>query len=192
MKVWYNFINKRFEGVFMENILSSLIVAIVTSILSIIGTLYVQNRKNKNETKKNALYLYLNLKQTKSDIDKEKKIIDLNSWGEIQPMTYYTPFDYIAVLSELKDRLNEQEIMDINNFYENVKKIDNKKMNYLNYYNLYTSSLKVSSPTVFNPYYQQYVDGQNAFQYELNDFVNSEDYKENVVKIISKLEEIKK
>lgn len=68
--VWYYFNKQNFIGDFMENILSSLAVAVVTSILSIIGTLYVQKRKNENSTKKNALYLYLNLKQTKSDIDR--------------------------------------------------------------------------------------------------------------------------
>lgn len=105
----------------MGNILSSLAVAVATSIFSIIGTLYVQKRKNENLTKKSALYL--NLKQTKSDIDREKKVIDGTSLDEIWPMAYFTPFDYIDVLRELKDKLSEQEIMDINNFYENVKKM---------------------------------------------------------------------
>lgn len=176
----------------MENILSSLAVAVVTSILSIIGTLYVQKRKNENSTMKNALYLYLNLKQTKSDIDREKKIIDGTSWDEIWPMAYFSPFDYIDVLSELKDKLSEQEMMDINNFYESVKKIDNKKMDYINWYVSYNNFSKMNLPQAFNPYYQQYVEGQNAFQYSLNVFVNSEEYKENIVKIISKLEKIKK
>lgn len=175
----------------MGNILSSLIVAIVTSILSIIGTLYVQKRKNENSTKKNALYLYLNLKQTKSDIDREKKIIDGTSWDEILPMDYFTTFDYIGVLSELKDELNEQEIMDVNNFYESVKKIDKKKMNCISWYNLYSNFLKTNPPQTINPYYQQYVEAQSAFRYALNVFVNSEEYKDNIVKIISKLKKLK-
>lgn len=82
--------------------------------------------------------------------------------------------------------------MDINNFYESVKKIDNKKMDYINWYDSYNNFFKMNPPQAFNPYYQQYVEGQNAFQYSLNVFVNSEEYKENIVKIISKLEKIKK
>lgn len=175
----------------MENILSSLIVAIITSILSIIGTMYVQKRKNENTIKKNAFYLYLNLKQTKSDIDREKKIIDGTSWDEIFPMAYFTPFDYIGVLSELKDKLSEEEIRNINSFYESVKKIDKKKLNYVELYNSYNSFSKVNPPQMYNPYCQQYLEGQNAFQYALNVFVNSEEYKENIVRIISKLERIK-
>lgn len=175
----------------MGNILSSLIVAVVTSILSIIGTLIVQRRKNENLTKKNALYLYLNLKQTKLDIDREKKVIDGTSWDEILPMDYFTTFDYIGVLSELKDKLSEQEMTDVNNFYASVKKVDNKKMNYISWYNLYSNFSKANPPQTFNPYYQQYVEAQNAFQYTLNVFVNSEEYKDNIVKIISKLDKIK-
>lgn len=176
----------------MENILSSLAVAVVTSILSIIGTLYVQKRMNENSTKKNALYLYLNLKQTKSDIDREKQIIDGTSWDEIWPMAYFTPFDYIGVLSELKDKLSEQEMLDINYFYESVKKLDNKKMNYINWYNLYDNFLKTNPPQLFNPYCQPYLEGQTAFLHALNVFVNSEEYKESIVKIILKLEYMKK
>lgn len=175
----------------MGNILSSLAVAVITSVLSIIGTLYIQKRMNENSTKKNALYLYLNLKQTKLDIDREKKIIDGTSWDEILPMAYFTPFDYIDVLSELKDKLSEQEMMDINNFYESVKKIDNKKMNYINWYNSYDNFSKMNPPQVFNPYCQPYLEGQNAFRYALNVFVNSEEYKNNIVNIISKLEKMK-
>lgn len=182
---------KEFRGGLMWNILSSLLVAVVTSILSIIGTLYVQKRKNENSTKKKALYLYLNLKQTKSDIDREKKIIDGTSWDEILPMAYFTPFDFIGILSELKDKLSEQEMMDINNFYESVKKIDNKKMDYINWYVSYNNFFKMNPPQSFNPYYQQYIDGQNAFLHALNVFVNSEEYKENIVRIISKLEKLK-
>ncbi|MCM1101252.1 MAG: hypothetical protein NC398_07690 [Acetatifactor muris] len=176
----------------MQNILSSLVVAVVTSVLSIIGTLYVQKRKSENATKKNALYLYLNLKQIKSDIDKEKKIIDGTSWDEILPMAYFTPFDYIGVLSELNDKLSLQEMVDINNFYENVKKIDNKKMNYINLRYSYNNFSNMNPPQILNPYYQQFIEMQNAFTYALNVFVNSEEYKENIVKIISKLEKIKK
>lgn len=175
----------------MANILSSLAVAVVTSILSIIGTLYVQKKKSENAIKKNALYLYLNLKQIKADIDREKKIIDGTSWDEIWSMAYFTPFDYIGVLSELKDKLSEQEITDINNFYESVKKIDNKKMNYINWYNLYDNFLKMNPPQIFNPYCQPYLEGQTSFLHALNVFVNSEEYKENIVKIISKLDDIK-
>ncbi len=174
----------------MENILSSLIVAVVTSILSIIGTLFVQKRKNKSATKKNALYLYLNLKQTKSNIDREKKIIDGTSWDEILPMAYFTPFDYIAVLCELRDKLSQQEMMNVNNFYESVKKIDTKKMDYISLYISYNNFMKANAPQIFNPYCQPYLEAQNAFQYAINVFVNSEEYKENIIKIISKLEKL--
>lgn len=115
------------KAILSSNIFSSLLAAVVTSILSIIGTLYVQKRKNKSIIRKNALIFYLNLKQIKSDIDKDKKAIDGAGENEIAPMYYFSPFDYIAVLSELKDKLSEQEIMDVNNFYENVKRIDVKK-----------------------------------------------------------------
>lgn len=95
------------KEILSSNILSSLVVAVVTSILSIIGTLYVQKRKNKSIVKKNALYLYLNLKQTKSNIDKDKKVIDGTCGNEIMPLNYFNSFDFIAVLSELKDKLSE-------------------------------------------------------------------------------------
>lgn len=95
----------------MGSIVSSIITAIVTAIFTILGTLYVQKRKNESVIKKNALILYLNLKQTKSDIDKDKKVIDNASENEISPMGYFNPFNYIEVLSELKDKLSEREII---------------------------------------------------------------------------------
>jgi len=58
-------------------------------------------------------------------------------------------------------------------------------------YNSYNSFSKGNPPQMYNPYCQQYLEGQNAFQYALNVFVNSEEYKENIVRIISKLERIK-
>lgn len=178
------------KDILASNIFSSLVVAVVTSILSIIGTLYVQKRKNKSNIKKNALILYLSLKQTKSDIDKDKKVIDGAGENEIVPMYYFNPFDYIAVLSELKDKLSENEIMDVNNFYESVKKIDNKKMNFLNSYGMSDDYAKMN-PNFLNPYYQKCEENRRAFQQALNVFVNSEEYKENIVKIISKLEKVK-
>lgn len=178
------------KEILSSKIFSSLLVAIVTSILSIIGTLYVQKRRNESTIKKNALILYLNLKQTKLDIDKDKKVIDGTGENEIMPMMYFNPFDYIAVLGELKDKLSEQEIEDVNNFYENVKKIDNKKMIWLNSLNM-SNNFATSNPQLPNPYYQQSVDGYNGFKYALNVFVNSDAYKANIVNIISKLKNLK-
>lgn len=178
------------KEILSSNIFSSLLVAVVTSILSIIGTLYVQKRRNESTIKKNALILYLNLKQTKLDIDKDKKVIDGAGENEIMPMTYFNPFDYIAVLSELKDKLTEQEIEDVNNFYENVKKIDNKKMYFFHIRDFY-NNYPISNNPAINPYEQQYREGYNDFEHTLNVFVNGDDYKANIVDIISKLKKLK-
>ena len=76
------------------------------------------------------------------------------------PMTYFNPFDYIAVLSELKDKLTEQEIEDVNNFYENVKKIDNKKMYFFHIRDFY-NNYPISNNPAINPYEQQYIEVAN-------------------------------
>lgn len=81
--------------------------------------------------------------------------------------------------------------MEVNNFYENVKTIDYKKMSFLNIYGMSDNFAKIN-PNFSNPYYQKCEENRLAFQYALNAFVNGEEYKENIVKIISKLEEIKK
>lgn len=174
----------------MENILSSLIVAIVAAILSVLGTLYVQKRKNEGTIRKNALCLYLNLRQVKADIDQDKKVIDENDENAISFRGYFNPFDYIEVLSELKDKLSEQEIMDINNFYENVKKLDDNKMYYFNMRNLNNNNPSQNS-VLPPPYWQQYIDSFYNFKNELNMLTNSDEYKMNLVEIISKLKKLK-
>lgn len=174
----------------MDNILSSIMVAVITAILSVLGTLFVQKRKNENTTKKRALYLYLNLKQTKADIDKDKKGIDGAGKVEIRPMNYFNPFDYIGVLSELKGKLSDYEIEVVNNFYENVKKIDSNKMFLFNVRSLY-NNFGILNPTLFNPYEQQYNDSYNVFQHDLNTITNSDEYKGDIVEIISKLRSLK-
>lgn len=175
----------------MGSIVSSIITAIVTAIFTILGTLYVQKRKNESVIKKNALILYLNLKQTKSDIDKDKKVIDNASENEISPMGYFNPFNYIEVLSELKDKLSEREIIDVNNFYENVKKLDGSKMCYFNFRNLDANNPSMNS-VLPGAYWNQYRNSYFAFQNDINTITNSEEYKLNIVNIISKLKEIKK
>lgn len=174
----------------MDNILSSLIIAAVTAILSVLGTLYVQKRKYESSTKKCALYLYLNLKQTKAYIDKDKKAIDGSAMDEITPINYFYPFDYIEILSDLKQKLNEQEIITVNNFYENVRKLDGKKINYFNYFNLH-NNFPSMNPAMPGPYDQLYLDSYNAFVRDLNSITNSEEYKKDVVEIISKLHMLK-
>jgi len=174
----------------MENILSSLIVAIVTAIFSVLGTLYVQKKKNENSIRKSALYLYLNLRQTKEDIDKDKKVVDNAGENEIFPMNYFSPFDYIAVLSELKDKMTEEEIMIVNNFYENVKKLDNNKMYFFNIRNLH-NNFPSMNPALPGIYEQQYRDSYNDFEHDLNVITNSNQYKTDIVEIIAKLKKMK-
>lgn len=171
----------------MTNILSSIMVAIITSVLTVLGILYVQKRKNESSIRKSALYLYLNLKQTKSDIDEDKKAIDIT--GEIMPMTYFSSFDYIQVLSELKDKLSEQEIMIINNFYEHVKKIDSNKMYFFNIRKSYNDFTTIN-PTLLNPYEKSFFDNYNIFKRDLNNITNSDEYKTKIVEIISNLQKI--
>ena len=178
------------RGYFMDNILSSILVAVITAILSVLGTLFVQKRKNESTTKKCALYLYLNLKQTKADIDKDKKGIDGTDKIEIMPMNYFNPFDYIGVLSDLKDKLSEHEIEVVNNFYENVKKLDCKKNNYFSFLNL-NSNFLTTNPTMPSPYFQQFFDSQNDFIHNLNSITNDDEYKKDIVEIISKLQKLK-
>lgn len=174
----------------MGNIVSSILTAIVTAFFSILGTLYVQKRKNESVIKKKALILYLNLKQTKSDIDKDKKVIDNSSENEISPMVYFNPINYIEVLSELKNRLSEQEIIDVNNFYENVKKLDGSKMCYFNFRNLDANNPSMN-PAFPGAYWNQYRNSYSVFQHDINMITNSEEYKTNLVNIISKLKKIK-
>ena len=138
----------------MTNLLSSIMVAIITSILTVLGTLFVQKRKNESAIRKNALYLYLNLRQTKADIDKDKKVVDNAGKNEIFPMSYFSPFDYIAVLSELKDKMTEDEIMTVSNFYENVKKLDNNKMYFSDVRSLHNNSPSMN-PALPGIYEQQ-------------------------------------
>lgn len=171
----------------MNNILSSIIIAVVTAIFSVLGTLYVQKRKNESAIKKDALYLYLNLKQTKAHIDNDKKVIDIE--GEIMPMSYFSLFDYIKVLSNLKDKLSEQEIMLINNFYENVKKIDIKKMQFFNIRNSY-NNFRTMNPALLNPFDQSYKDNYNVFERDLKIITNSDEYKMDLVQIIYKLQKL--
>lgn len=175
---------------FMEDILSSLIVAIITSILTVLGTLYVQKRKSESIIRKNALYLYLNLKQVKYDIDNDKRVIDRAGESEIMPMNYFSPFDYIAVLSGLKDKMTDEEIEVVNNFYEAVKKLDNKKMYFFNMRNLHNNSPS-TNPAFLGPYELQYRNSYNDFERNLNVITNSDEYKMNLVEIISKLKKMK-
>lgn len=177
------------EG-FMENILSSLIVAIFTSILTVLGTLYVQKRKNKSTIRKNALYLYLNMRQAKADIDQDKKAIDNNVESEISSMGYFNSFDYIGVLCELKDKLNEQEIIDINNFYEKIKRLESKKIYYFNMRTLNNNNPSMN-PALPGIYFQQYMESYAILQNEINLLTNSNEYKMNIVEIISKLKKMK-
>lgn len=173
----------------MNNILSSIIIAIITAIFSVLGTLYVQKVKSENTNRKNALYLYLNLKQTKYDIDGDKKAIDQAALN-IVFLPYFSSFDYIAVLSELKDKLSEHEIMVITNFYENVKKLDNYKMGLGNAYHIYIN-YPIINPALPHPYESQYQNCFSAFKYNINSLTNSEEYKSDIVEIISKLKNIK-
>lgn len=174
----------------MTNLLSSIIVAIITSILTVLGTLYVQKRKNENSVRKCALYLYLNLRQAKEDIDKDKKAVDNAGENEIFPMNYFSPFDYIAILSELKDKLTENEIMTVNNFYEIVKKLDNKKMYFFNIRSLH-NNFPSMNPALPGIYEQQYRDSYEVFKHDLNVITNSNEYKTDIVEIISKLKRLK-
>nr|WP_296467412.1 hypothetical protein [uncultured Acetatifactor sp.] len=169
----------------MGNIVSSIVVAIVTAICTVLGTLYVQKRKNESAVRKCALCLYLNLKQTKGAIDKDKKTIDQISM-DIVFMPYFSELDYIGLLSELKDKLNDKEIESVNHFYETVKKLDNYKMNFGNTYNMY-----YSYPVMPNPYEYQYQNNLNAFTSNLNAVTNSDEYKSDIVEVISKLRELK-
>lgn len=174
----------------MTNFLASIIVAIITSILTVIGTLFVQKRKNESAVRKNALYLYLNLRQTKADIDKDKKVIDNAGENEIFPMSYFSPFDYIAVLSELKDKMAEDEIMTVNSFYENVKKLDNNKMYFFNVRNLH-NNFPSMNPALPGIYEQQYKDSYSVFEHDLNVITNSNEYKTDIVEVIAKLKKMK-
>lgn len=174
----------------MINLLSSIIVAIITSILTVLGTLYVQKRKNENSIRKSALYLYLNLRQTKEDIDKDKKVVDNAGENEIFPMDYFSPFDYIAVLTDLKDKMSEKEIMTVNSFYENVKKLDSDKRYLFNIRNLHNNYPSMN-PALPGPYEQQYRDSYIAFEHSLNTITNSSEYKTDIVEIISKLKNLK-
>ena len=174
----------------MTNLLSSIIVAIITSILTVLGTLYVQKRKNENSIRKSALYLYLNLRQTKEDIDKDKKVVDNAGENEIFPMDYFSSFDYIAVLTDLKDKMSEKEIMTVNNFYENVKKLDSDKRYLFNIRNLHYNFPSMN-PALPGPYEQQYRDSYTAFEHSLNIITNSSEYKTDIVEIISKLKNMK-
>lgn len=188
---WYDMMMENIiGGNFMEDILSSLIVAIITSILTVLGTLYVQKRKSESIIRKNALYLYLNLKQVKYDIDNDKRVIDRAGESEIMPMNYFSPFDYIDVLSVLKDKMTDEEIEVVNNFYEAVKKLDNKKMCFFNMRNLHNNSSS-TNPAFLGPYELQYRDSYDDFVRNLNVITNSDEYKMNLVEIISKLKKMK-
>lgn len=174
----------------MDNLFSSIIVAVVTAMLSVLGTLFIQRRKNESTTKKNALYLYLNLKQTKEDIDKDKKGIDGAGNLEIMPMNYFNPFDYIGTLCNLEGRLSEREIEVVNNFYENVKKLDCKKMNLFNTRSLH-NNFPSMNPALPGIYEQQYKDSCNSYVDNLNSITNNDEYKKDIVEIISKLQKMK-
>lgn len=56
-------------------------------------------------------------------------------------------------------------------------------MKYMTWYSSYDNFVKMKPPQNFNPYYQPYFEGQRDFQYALNVFGNSEEYKDNIVKI---------
>ena len=174
----------------MDNIFSSIIVAVVTAILSVLGTLYIQRRKNESNTKKSALYLYLNLKQTKADIDKDKKGIDGAGEIDIMPMNYFNPFNYIGILCDLKERLSEHEIEVVNNFYDNVKKLDWKKMNLFNARGL-NNNFPSMNPAFPGIYEQQYRDSCTSYVDSLNSITNNDEYKKDIVEIISKLQKMK-
>lgn len=171
----------------MEHI-SAIIASVITAILTIIGTQYQQKRKNNIACRKNALYLYLNIKQIRTDIDRDKKAIDGNQPFLWTP--YFNPFDYTAVLCALNDKLTEQEISKIFNFYENIKKLDNSKTSYSNvYYNYYNYS--TMNPGAINPYQVQHNISFNNFKNNLNNITNSDEYKIDIVEIMSKLRNIK-
>lgn len=64
------------------------------------------------------------------------------------------------------------------------------KKDWINILNM-SNNFATSNSQVFNPYYQQSECAYQDFQHALNVFVNSDEYKENIVKSISKLEKIK-
>ena len=64
---------------------SAIIASIVTAVLTLIGTLYIQKRNNEHKYKRAALYLYLNLRQLKKEIDDDKKNIDSKTQCNLMP-----------------------------------------------------------------------------------------------------------
>lgn len=176
----------------MEDIIISIVVAIITSVCSILGTLFIQKILNERSIRANALYLYLNLSQVKSHIDRDKKVIDECcdktgvSKNEIMPMNYISPFDYIGVLSKLKDKMSEHEIMSVYNFYETVKNLDYKKMVFFDKHTFYTN-FPPKNPVLDNSQGQLYRDSYNNFVHDLKWITNSDVYKVEIVCIISKL-----
>lgn len=173
-----------------STIISSIIISILTALLTLCGTFLIQEHKSKSTIKKNALYMYLNLKQVKHDIDRDKRLYDNIENVVISFSLYFSPFDYISVLCELKVKLVDEEIQTVNDFYERVKKLDSFKMTFQNYYSLYINNIP-GNPAFTNPYEGQYRNAENNFKQELNKLTNSIEYKEKLVNIISKLKSMK-
>lgn len=169
--------------------MSAIISAILSAVLTAVLTIVIQKGKSNNATKKNALYLYMNLKQIKDYIDRDKKILDAVGNDKLIFMAYFNPYDYMAFLCALKNKLTKDEIMMISNFYEDVKKLDNCKSIFGNVLNSYTN-YAVMYPTMLNIYQNDYNSSFECFKNALNCVTNSEVYKSDIVKIMIKLQQI--
>ena len=168
--------------------LSAIIASIVTAVLTLIGTLYVQKRNSENRYRKDALYLYLNLRQLKKEIDVDKKRVDSGMMCNLLP--YPNQIDYIGVVCNLNDKLEKTDALNINDFFEKVKILNNAKMCYAQFESLYNNS-QTTAQNMINPYEQQRSRAYQTFVYYINDISNDENYKKNIVEIISKLEKLK-
>ena len=161
---------------------SAIIASIVTAVLTLIGTLYIQKRNNEHKYKRAALYLYLNLRQLKKEIDDDKTQCNL--------MPYPNQIDYISVICSLNEKLSKEDILSINEFYEKVKILNNAKMSYAqaesNYYIFLTTGQNMG-----NPYDVPRNNMYQCFTQWINAVCNDENYKKNIVEIISKLEKMK-
>lgn len=171
-----------------ENMESAIIASIVTAVLTLMGTLYIQKRNNDHKYKRAALYLYLNLRQLKKEIDDDKKNIDSRTQCNLMP--YPNQIDYISVICSLNEKLSKEDILSINEFYEKVKILNNAKMGYAqaesNYYIFLTTGQNMG-----NPYDVPRNNMYQCFTQWINVVCNDENYKKNIVEIISKLEKMK-
>lgn len=168
--------------------LSAIIASVVTAILTLIGTLFIQKRNSENRYRKDALYLYLNLRQIKKAIDDDKKCVDSNKMCNLLP--YSNQIDYIGVICNLNDKLENEDVLNINDFFEKVKILNNAKMYYIQIESIYNNP-QTKVQNMSNPYEQQRNTAYQSFVYYINDISNDENYKKNIVEIISKLEKLK-